>query len=45
MYLIDITFVHSGAEHLNNNKPLSNGTSFLRSPGLNPQLNFTYDYR
>ncbi|XP_067083722.1 ubiquitin carboxyl-terminal hydrolase 30 isoform X1 [Osmerus mordax] len=34
----------AGAEHLNNNKPLSNGTSFLRSPGLNPQLNFTYDY-
>ncbi|CAB1322030.1 unnamed protein product [Coregonus sp. 'balchen'] len=34
-------------EHHNNNKPLSNGTCssvFLHSPGLNPQVNLTYDY-
>ncbi|KAI4876682.1 hypothetical protein NFI96_012359 [Prochilodus magdalenae] len=34
-------------EHHNNNKPLTNGTIssvFLRSPGLGPQLNLTYDY-
>lgn len=35
------------AEHYNNNKPLSNGTCssvFSYSPGLSPQLNFTYDF-
>lgn len=34
-------------EHHNKNKPLSNGTCssvFLHSPGLNPQVNLTYDY-
>ncbi|XP_017564780.1 ubiquitin carboxyl-terminal hydrolase 30 isoform X1 [Pygocentrus nattereri] len=34
-------------EHHNNNKPLTNGafsSVFIRSPGLGPQLNLTYDY-
>uniref|UniRef100_A0A7N8YAZ5 Ubiquitin carboxyl-terminal hydrolase n=1 Tax=Mastacembelus armatus TaxID=205130 RepID=A0A7N8YAZ5_9TELE len=33
--------------HHNNNKPFFNGTCssvFLHSPGVNPQLSFTYDY-
>ncbi|KAM4577249.1 ubiquitin carboxyl-terminal hydrolase 30 isoform 2-T2 [Odontesthes bonariensis] len=37
----------TGAEHLNNNKPFSNGSCpsvFLRSPAVNPQLGLTYDY-
>ena len=43
-----VVFSFPDAEHLNNNKPFSNGSCpsvFLHSPGVNPQLGLTYDYR
>lgn len=47
--IIHLLYLFPKAEHRNNNnKPFSNGTCssvFLQSPGANPQLGLTYDYR